>query len=366
MNVKQIIIITVFISVFFNIFAIDEIPVLSTPEERSWRLLEKAELAYDTTKYEDAMLLVIKAKENRINEVNWAIYTLEEALKPMSVQKIGDSISDVLKILKERNSINAIVLLEQILLTHSKEYFNNSIKEIQNYIKTFYSYPEAEYLTGKLYFIEGEYSIAKNYYLNTWKNSAVLTIPEIVYEVLYDLANLAKIEKNDDDLQKYLLLIIEKDDNDNETNQMIRSLNNSKIPDQFFNLFRTDKYFSLNAYFQLADFYYLNNEIDKALNMSINGVIGSFSRIDSILKERNTDYKYTTISNTFMNITKHSDIIDWASQCEIWKVFFRFAQIERIKKNYAMADSILNSLYSWCPDSYWNKMAFNELKKMNF
>ena len=65
----------------------------------SWRVLENAQVAYDSTMYGEALNLANKAKESRRAEIEWENYILESALSPLAVRRVGDFFSDVLNIL---------------------------------------------------------------------------------------------------------------------------------------------------------------------------------------------------------------------------------------------------------------------------
>ncbi|NLM01370.1 MAG: hypothetical protein GX220_07970 [Treponema sp.] len=351
-----------FCALLFLNAQIKSMPKLPDSQSRSWRILEKAELSFEAGKFEDAFYLIQKSKENRKTEVDWAVFVLEEALKPVSVQIVGDSLTEVIVTFQERNATNALNLINQILVTKSKKFFNDSVKELLSYIKRFYAYPELDYLSGKLYFVEGEFSMARQSFLKAWEHSEVLNVPENKYDILYDLASLAKIQEDYDEYEKTLLLIIEQENDEVKNQMMIRSFNISKSTNQFFALFRNNNYFSLKAYFGLADLYMKNNLKEKALEMSLNGVITTFSRIEEILKERNNEYKYSSVKNIFLSLAEYSDIIDWTNDLEIWHGIYNFAEISKQNGKSNFAQDIWLALYLYCPNSYWQKIAFSKLQ----
>ncbi len=87
MKNKKIISLVLFFNTFACIFPQNAIPHAVDSSERFGLLLEKAELAYDSAKFEDAIVLVEKAKDSRKAEIDYNIYILDEALKPVAVQK---------------------------------------------------------------------------------------------------------------------------------------------------------------------------------------------------------------------------------------------------------------------------------------
>lgn len=364
-NLKFLFFCSIFIFFAFNIYSQNNIPKFLSSEDRSRRVLEKAELAYDIGNYDDAVYLVEKAKENRNLEIDWTVNILTEALKPVAVQKVGDEITDVLVILNERNSKIAVNVIEEIIDLLGIDYFNNSINNLLTFIKKFYNYPEADYLSGKLFFLEGEYSLSKEFFLKAWQNRDVLDIPNIKYDILYDIAKICELQEDYDDYEKTLLLIIFDEQEQLNNDMLLRSFEIVKTPDDFFNMFRNNNYFSLNALILLCDFYKKNNENKKALEMSLTGVITAISRIEEVLKERDYTYKYTTVENLFKYAVKYSDINEWATKNNIWKGFYDFATLALKNNKLKYADTFFNCLYFYCPDKYWMKMSFSQLLKIN-
>lgn len=361
---KNKIIISLLLSFCFLSFlhAQNKVPHPVDSSERYGLYLEKAELAYDSAKFEEAIVLVEKAKDSRKAEIDYNLYVLDEALKPAAVQKTGDSIRNVLLILKERNSNNAIDLINRTLIQYGEEKFHNSISELYNFYKSLYEYPEADFLMGKLFFLEGDYKLANKYYMNALENYEVLDIKETKFDILYNLAELAQITNEPEKLEKTLLLITAEESDNINMNMVEKSYFSTKDTDRFFSLYRNNKYFSLKAYILLADFYLNKNEYDKALNASLNAVLTSFSIIESTLKDRDYDYKYSTVQKAIMNSVKFSDVAEWAENNEVWKGFYQFAQISKIKNKNIFFESINTTLYLWCPDDYWKELAFIALK----
>lgn len=348
-----------------NLFSQTVAPSFPNPENRFWRILEKAELAFEVGKFEEAFYLVEKAKENRKIEMDWTVYTLDEALKPLPVQKVGDNISEVLIVLEERNSTKALNIINELIKKYgSLDFFDNSLEKLYIHLNKYYNFPEADYLTGKLFFIEGEYKLARDYYLNAWKNSEQLDIPDVKYDILYDIANLAQIQNNFDEYEKTLLLIVADEDDETQTEMMKRSLNITKSLNQFMSLYRNDKDKSLNAYLKLTSFYLENNKIDKALDMSLNYMVTVFSQIERIFIERNSEYKYISIDNVLMNCSFYQDIVQWGKKNDIWKGFYEFAEVLEINGKNQMSLDLLEALYKHCPDNYWSKMAYTKLLKI--
>lgn len=338
------------------------------PEEYSWRMLQKAQTAFDQRDFGLAFKNADLAKINRIKEVQWSITTLEQALKPVAVQKVGDNIDAVLAILKERGSNEAVILIESILANLSKEYFNYSILNLKNHILKFTKYPEADFLIGKIYELEGEYTLSKQFLMKAWESSSILSVQDEKYDILYEMASLAELTGNQEEYEKALLLVIAEDPNyiknaaeSSFSKSIVRAIKTGTDLNKFFLLYRNTSYFSMKAFFALADFY--SNEgkqnnldlNDKVLAMSSMGVVTAISRIEDVLKTRKLEYSYTSFETLLQDTLFHTDIVDWGKKYDVWKGFYIFALAVYESGQTDFALSLLSKLSEYSPDDYWAK-----------
>ena len=340
-------------------------------ENRSWRLLEKAESAYDEHNFSRSAALAQSAKINRQVECKIYVNVLEEALRPLSVQQVGDDIDAVLEILEDRHSNEAIKIINDTVYSKGKAFFNNSVQNILKYYQSYDIYPEADFLLAKIYRLEGEFDLAQQFYLNAWENSDRLDIPSVKYDILYELASLYKIRKDMDNYEKTLLLIVADDKNfyqDGNPSKFLTSvISNVKRGtdlNKLFLLYRSDSYNQINAYFQLAQIYQEAQNYDKMLEVSIMAMLSTVTRIEQILTERELEYSYKNFSNFFRLLNKHSDIVNWGIENEIWKGFYDFAiclgknNLPEISKQMFQ----VNEKYS--PEDYWKKKSAEMLKTL--
>lgn len=335
----------------------------------SWRVLQDAQLALDQGDYGNAIRLTDTAKQNRKNEVEWAIYTLEQALKSSSVQRVGDGITQIVSILKERNSEDALTIIHDVLVKHSESELNNSISKLKEIVASYIEYPEADYLLGCLYTLEGEYQLANTFLYNAWSNCNVLDIPDQKYDILYQMAYLAKLQKQSEEYEKYLLLIISNDNyisKDGEESSFIRavkqSLNKKDMTiDKLFMLYRSSSYASLDAYYQLAVYYEENEQFEKALTMSTLACLSSFTRMYESVKDRDMEFSYTGFLPYLKKVGEYYEIAEWGAQKGVWKGFYNFAQILRKNGKTELAQDMFSKLSQYCPEDFWRNMALREL-----
>lgn len=336
---------------------------------RAWKILQDAQLAFEMGNFGESIRLADAAKQQRKNEAEWAMYTIEQALKPVSVQRVGDDIAAVTKILSERNAEDALLIIHEVLLKYSSADLHDSITQLKEKIALFNEYPEADFLLGRLYTLEGEYAIADSYLLNAWRNCGILDIPNEKYDILYQMAYLAKLQKDNEKYEKNLLLIVADDNyvgSDGSDGSFIRAVKQSlqsetMTIDKLFMLYRSKAYTSLDAYYQLAYYYAENDQNEKALTMSTLAALASFTRMHEALKERDMEYSYTTFLSYLEKTGRYYDIAEWGAKNGIWKGYFIYAQILYKNNKVKLAEEMLSNLSRYCPEDFWRNVAVREL-----
>ena len=126
------------------------------------RILEDAKDAYDNLDYSNALNLALKSKESRKDKVDWEIMTLENSFKPAEVKYVGDELSAIIPVLIERQDYDAIEIINRYFKIKEKDFYSDSAKKLLKYIKSNREFPEADFLIGNIYRLEGEYDFAKN------------------------------------------------------------------------------------------------------------------------------------------------------------------------------------------------------------
>ena len=184
-----------FVLLFFTFFAvnvfsvdlINEDSVQSYRDAKSFFLNKEYGKALD--KCEEAITF---RKENVLEEVS----IITEALKPKQVQRAGDDLAAVLKVLNERNEKRPISVINKYIKLKGEDYFENSISKLISHIQQKEHYPEVYKLIGDIYKLEGEYKFAEDYYKKALDNSNVLNIPNDRFELLYSLAEISEINED--------------------------------------------------------------------------------------------------------------------------------------------------------------------------
>lgn len=331
-------------------------------EEEPWRVLENAQLAYNSGSYGEAIRLAEKAKLNRIAQCEWYRYALNSALRVSSIKHAGDSIDRVLHALKEDDLRDATAIVEYFIRIHTAEFFDNSISKLFDFATSRKEYPEAEYLLGKVYQIESEYDLAFHYYDKAWKNAEYLDVPDEKYDILYSIADLAYAISDFDKYETTLLLVLDADESfkdESFVNTYMQVLNNSRTmtPDRFFQLYRTGNARSIKACNLLAKFYEDRGEKIKSLTMSTFSAMAAMNHMSNVILDRDKEFEYVSLNDFFIKAAKYTDIVQWGIDNSVWESFYTFAVKVSKYRNSDFSQSMFIILAESIPEDYWRKAA---------
>ena len=127
MKIRKLVFVSIALLLSSMAFAI-ELPLF----QKSARLLEDAQFAFDSGEYGKALLLAEEARLLRQKEATESLDALNVALHPQEVQNAGDNIRDVIAVLQSRDVYDVVNLIEYTTTVHNGTFFNGSITEIQN------------------------------------------------------------------------------------------------------------------------------------------------------------------------------------------------------------------------------------------
>lgn len=358
-----------FVLLFFTFFAlnvfsvdlINEDSVQSYRDAKSFFLNKEYGKALD--KCEEAITF---RKENVLEEVS----IITEALKPKQVQRAGDDLAAVLKVLNERNEKRPISVINKYIKLKGEDYFDNSISKLIYHIQQKEHYPEVYKLIGDIYKLEGEYKFAEDYYKKALDNSNVLNIPNDRFELLYSLAEISEINEDYKRMEIRLLNILT-DDSTYKNKALSKALLNTVVSnkkdcfEKFFELYRGNDYFSLKAYSKLSDYYYSIQDYDKAFNFCALNVITSITKIQEVISSRDITFEFKNIENLLYHVQYYDDIIKWGNDNEIWSSFNLLAKITKELGNIDFTEKLLKVLAQFSPEEYWRKEAVLQLSYLS-
>jgi hypothetical protein len=316
------------------------------PEEQPWRLMERAQIAFDQHDFGASVKFAEEAKRNKAREYAWFVSVLSAEIHSQQIQRTGGKIDAVLRELKDREARNAIEIVSYFTALHDPDYYHDSASELIAYISSMGVFPEAECLIGDVYLLESEIELAKTYYMKAWEQSYALDIPDSKYDILYKLARLAGMAEDDELFEQSLLLVLADDPYYNSTTQfaylnaVIQAINRGYSADRIFLMYRANTYRSLDAAALLAPFYKRKQDPEKYLQIAILSVLTAFSRMHEILGERDLEYAYTTLDDFFAKAKRYADIQEWITNHMVWECFISFADAAAMQGKQSLAEEI--------------------------
>ena len=313
------------------------------------KLLRLSLIEFDNGNYGEAFRLANEAKTARSEIVAWEADTLAYAMKSREVQRADGVLTDVLASLKKREDYDAVEIVERYVGKKTIGFFHNSAPTLVSYVSTRFSFPEADRLIGRIYALEGEYALSKQYLMNAWESAALLDVPDERYDILYELSDIAFIEKDFDGYEKDLLLIVKNDSllknkAFEDAFALIMQNGEAGSMEKFFTLFRSDDYTALASYFKLASYYEERGFSDKALKAFALGTLTGFTKMYNTVKARDPEFEYENLSSFFKEAARFPDIVEWASAQSIWKGFSDFADCMKKAGNERFAFDLYTAL----------------------
>lgn len=362
MNMRKLIFTCVsFILVGASCFAIS-LPLF----QNSTRMLEDAQFAFDSGEFGKALKLAEESKLLRQQEVDACLSALNQALHPQEVQDAGDDIPAVIAVLQSRDVYDVVALIEYMSALHGEIYFSNSINEMLEHLEDKRIFPEASHLVAKVYEYEGEYELSYSYYTDAWNHSAVLDIPERKYDILYDMANLSYNFNDYENCEKALMLIIASDpyySNDGFAAALGNSVQRGYSADKVFNLYRSDCYRSIPAFYRLTELYQEQGRHQEAFKMALFGILSSFTRMDSFLSNRLTEFQYKGLNDFFAIAVSNYELAEWTMEQGFWRCFYRLADLgsQLFPENKDFSDQLFAVMAQSAPENYWRQLAVSKM-----
>lgn len=358
-----------FFSVFFAFCTIFSIFSQNSSEVEDLALFEDGKVFFENQNYGEAVKNLNSAKTARIKKITNKINTLEKSLSPAEVKYSGPHLTDKLPILREREDWDAISIIEYYLNIYSLDFFENNPENLIEFLKKLKNYPEADFLLGKIFMIEGEYDIAEKYFSNAYKSSDVLSIPDEKYEILYSLAELCENKKDFNKMEEYLLLIVSKeplyrDNNRKKAFENTISSSKNDCVERFFSLYRAQNYQLVKPFFKLAEFYQNQNENKKSLYANALGIVTGFSKIIDIIKKRDPNFEYKDLKSFLLEVQNYSDIVNWGIENSLWKSFNLFAENAYKNSDIIFSRELYKILSEANPEEYWKSEAKIKVQDM--
>ncbi|MBO6218674.1 MAG: hypothetical protein J6N81_03755 [Treponema sp.] len=340
----------------FSLFA-QVVPKKPVSSEFSWRILQDAQFAYDKGEFSKAMNLANKAKANRVAESDYEVYILDVALSPLAVRRAGENFDSVLEVLKERDQTEAISIINRYLSLYGEKFFQYSVHKMEDWVEAKRVYPEADFLIGKIYRLEGEYKTAIDFYEKARLESSFLDIPDQIFDILYEMADLMLHQHENEKYKQALLLILDNDSNfkDNVLRRaMLKIIDADKASnvDRFFDLFRASSPKTLNALYNISVIFEEEGEVENSLFASALGTIESFGHILDSISGRDANFEFKSLAVFLNKIGEYEDISLWCEQNHFWDNLIAFCKKVAARGDIIYANATLEVIAENSPDPY--------------
>ena len=337
-------------------------PVKPKVSEQSWRVLARAQVAFERADYGEAIALCEEARKSRGKELEWNRYVMQNTLSSPEVKRKGPLISDLIPVLKDREDFDALEIINAWVDRKGAAYFDNSLPKLFDYLKRLNEYPECDFLLAKIYRLEGEYSLTMQFLENARKQIDLLDVPSQKYDIYYEAADLAKVMGDQKEWEGSLLLVVANDGlykDEASRRAMVRSvqLKRKDLVNYFFMLHRYSAPTSIKAYFDLGQFYKSLKRKRDYWAMTANGVVCAFTWTLEILRDRNPEYSFKGLDGFFEECGRYEDVLEWTAKNGIWKGFYDMADsaIQNGWESFGMA--LYKAMADSCSDAYWSSAA---------
>ena len=353
---------------FFSLFAparnLDaQTPSASDFDNSSRRILEQANEAFDARDFGTAFRLAETAKERWNAEKERSVAALDAALSQPALLRAGDNLETVLALLRERGNTDAVRVIESKLVRFGFQDFDYSVKNFTEYIKNT-AYPEADFLLGKLYMIEGEYALAEHFYALAYEARRYLDIPDVQFDILADLAELYKLTGDSEKYESVLLILASQDDKYRQNNRssafisaVVSAVKRGMNADKLFFLYRNDNYKTLSVWYRLTSYYDSLDLNDRAFETALLFCITAVSRADAIIKSRDMDYAYADVRSLLHKIQLYVDINEWAAKYSLWEGFYLLGKTAQNAGYSSFAAEIFAAVAAESPERTWNVLS---------
>lgn len=336
--------------------------------QEDWRALQKAKDAFEKNDFGTSVKFAEQAKTMRQQNVQWQTYILDETLKNPKVRRAGDSIERIVQVLNELKFSEASKIVSMHIEKHGVDFFDGSYSSLISFVSNYEHYPEADFLIGKVYKLEGEYSVAMSYMKEAFDYSVNLDIPMQKYDLLYELAELSYDIGNKDDYEKYLLAIASDDSvftNSGYIDSLIHIINSDSYDsfEKFFLLYRAEDSVGLRAFISLGKLYMLEAENEKALKFNAFAGILAVTKIESVLMQRINSFKYSDFKTLLSESSGYSDIVDWGIRNGVWELFCNLADSAANSGRIAFSKSLFTAISESAPVDYWKSYASEKIIK---
>lgn len=326
--------------------------------EPAWLSLERGKKAYASKDFGAALVHFENAIASRRENFTAALIRLDQALDTKAAESGGDSLSAVLAafatedfiqreyiklaagrastskplleaLRRERLSDSHRAFIDVLLLVleyRPMQAIGNSITGLRNHVMLLSSYPEAEYWKGKVFFLEGETSLAESQYNRAYSMSASLDIPEERFTILYSMASLYDAASNFVAWENVIKRIVAENDGviDPYLKDAMMSTLRDKGFDRFMTLYRLEPSYSLLANAALGS-YYLERGRDAATVHAAIAVNMTLTQAIRMIARKDRDYEWKSLDDFMARAKRDAAVAAYLSEAGLVRLLLTLA-----------------------------------------
>lgn len=349
-------------------------------DEPAWLSLERGKRAYADKDFGAAIVYfdaaiekrrtVYEAAEARLGQVRTAKAAMGESIRnslsafaaedfiqrdyaALSRGREPTSSSLLADLRKERISDSHRAFIDVLLAV--LEYrdiasLGDSMAELALQVHRLRRYPEAEYWKGRVFFVEGELSLAEAQFERAYAMADSLDVGEERYTVLYALAGIYELRDNRVAWENALRRI--SDELEVGIDAYLRSAMLSTLLEsgfeRFMTLYRLDALYSLRANAELA-FFYLERGRAQALERSAVAVNMVVTKAIAMMKAREPDYTWLGLEDFLRRGKADAAVSRYLDEVEAFRLLLGLGDALYIAGARAPAAYLWRNVASWGP-----------------
>lgn len=329
-----------------------------TGAEPAWLSLERGKRAFAGREFSAALVHFDQAIALRRDSFGQAASRLDQALQSKTARAGGGSIRAVLAafaaedfiqrdydslaagkapasrplletLRRERLSDSHRSFIEVLLLTldyTAIEALEDSVDTLKARVRLLSRYPEAEYWKGRVFFIEGELSLAELQYKRAYDMGASLEIPTEIHTILYSMAELYETRSEYVAWENVLKAIVAANDDVIDTylkDAMMATLKNDGF-DRFMTLYRLEPSYALEANARLAAFYLDRGRASAAVHAAI-AVNMTLTRALATISVRDGNYVWKGLADFLDTAGKRRELAGFVADSGLQKLLLTLA-----------------------------------------
>ncbi|OHD28202.1 MAG: hypothetical protein A2Y38_14960 [Spirochaetes bacterium GWB1_59_5] len=347
--------------------------------EPAWLSLERGKRAFGDKDFGEAIMQFDSAIAVRRGTFTTAAGRLDQALEAKAAVTAGDSLRAVLAafaaedflqrdydrlaagrattskpfleaLRRERISDSHRAFIDVLLLVleyRPMEAMNDSISTLRNRVRLLITYPEAEYWKGRVFFIEGELSLAELQYKRAYSMIPSLEIPDELYTILYAMAELYDAHSDFVAWENVMTSIVE--NNDKTIDAFLREAMMATLLDDGFNrfmtLYRINPSYSLEANAALASFYLERGRAPAVMHAAI-AVNMTLTRAIAMMELKDRNYTWNGLEEFLRSAAQRKDISAHLREAGLPRLLLTLADSVYIAGGRSAATMIWKSVQS--------------------